>query len=130
MNRKRLLLVLPAALAVLALAAAVSGKLLAASGAQAREAEGPGAGQRWEYCALSKAAYAGPPRAGVYWISYFHETGVQVVEVQASATEGGGAAFAKAINRLGSEGWEMVAPGALDVNQGQSNALYFKRPKR
>ena len=130
MNRKQLLLVLPAILAGLVLAAAVSDKLLATPSAQAREAEGPGAGQRWEYCALSKAAYSGPPRAGIYWISYFNETGVQVAEVQASATEGGGAAFAKAISRLGSEGWEMVAPGALDVNQSQTSALYFKRPKQ
>jgi hypothetical protein len=52
------------------------------------------------------------------------------MEVQASATEGGGAAFAKAISKLGSEGWEMVAPGPLEVNQGQVNALYFRRPKQ
>ncbi|HEY9284486.1 MAG TPA: hypothetical protein VIP46_13600 [Pyrinomonadaceae bacterium] len=130
MNRKRLLLAAAVILAGLALAAAVSDNLLAAPGAQAREAVAPGAGQRWEYCALSKATYAGPPRAGIYWISYFNETGVQVVEVQASATEGSGAAFSKAINRLGAEGWEMVAPGPLEVNQSQSSALYFKRPKQ
>lgn len=131
MNRIRLLLVAAALLVGLSLAGAVPDKLLAALRTEASEVERPDAVlTKWEYCALSKAAYAGPPRAGVYWISYFNETGVQVVEVQASATEGGGAAFAKAISRLGAEGWEMVAPGPLDVNQGQSSALYFKRPKQ
>ncbi len=130
MSRKRQLLAASVILTGLMLAAAVSNKFLPTPGAQAREADGPGVGQRWEYCAVSKAAYAGPPRAGVYWISYFHEAGVQVVEVQASPTEGSGAAFAKAVSKLGSEGWEMVAPGPLEVNQAQASALYFKRPKQ
>ena len=131
MNRMRQLLIAAALLAVLSLAGAVPDKLLAALRTEAREAEGQGAGPaKWEYCAVSKAAYAGPPRAGIYWISYLNETGVQVVEVQASATEGGGASFANAISKLGAEGWEMVAPGPLEVNQGQSSAIYFKRPKQ
>jgi len=130
MNSKRLLLAAALILSGSALAAAVSGKLIAAPEGEARASEAAGAAQRWEYCALSKAAYSGTPRAGIYWISYFNETGVQVVEVQASVTEGSGAAFAKAINKLGSEGWEMVAPGPLEVNQSQSSALYFKRPKQ
>lgn len=130
MNRKRRLLVIPALLGVLSLAWAMPGDFSFAARTQAREAEGAGLRQSWEYCALSKAAYVGPPRAGIYWISYFNETGVQVVEVQSSATEGGGAAFAKAINKLGSDGWEMVAPGPAEVNQLQVSALYFKRPKQ
>jgi hypothetical protein len=130
MNSKRRLLVTLVLLGALALAWAVPTNFSFAMRTQAREIKVPEAGQQWEYCALSKAAYAGPPRAGVYWISYFRETGVQVVEVQASVAEGGGAAFAKAISRLGSEGWEMVAPGPLEVNQAQSSSLYFKRPKQ
>lgn len=129
MNRKRLLLIASLLLGALTLTWAVTGNFSFARQTQAREAGASDAGQRWEYCAVSKAAYAGPPRAGVYWISYFRETGVQVVEVQASATEGAGAAFAKAVSKLGAEGWEMVAVGPLEVNQGQSGAIYFKRPK-
>lgn len=127
---KRRLLFISVLLFALSLAWVALGNSPFAARTQAREAEGAGTRLGWEYCAVSKAAYAGPPRAGVYWISYFQEAGVQVVEVQASATEGGGAAFAKAISKLGAEGWEMVAPGPLDVNQGQSSALYFKRPKQ
>ena len=85
-------------------------------------------GARWEYCALSKANYVGSSRAGLYWISYFRETGVQVVEVEESASEKNG--MAKAIARLGEEGWEMVGQGSLDVRSGTAvNALFFKRPK-
>jgi hypothetical protein len=49
--------------------------------------------------------------------------------VQASVTEGNGAAMGKALSKLGNEGWEMVAPGPLEVNQVSTTALYFKRPK-
>lgn len=94
---------------------------------QSGEARG---GPQWEYCAVTRAAYAGQARSGNYWIVYFRDTGVRTVDVEASATEGSDAAFAKAVARLGSEGWEMVAPGALDVRQGAANALYFKRQKQ
>ena len=85
-------------------------------------------GARWEYCALSKASYVGSSRGGIYWISYFRETGVHVVEVEESASDKNG--MTKAIARLGEEGWEMVGQGSLDVRAGTAvNALYFKRPK-
>ena len=48
--------------------------------------------QKWEYCALTKAAYAGTGRAGIYWISYFRDTGVQVMEIEDAATERNGPA--------------------------------------
>jgi len=104
-------------------------KILSVSRTKAQEAD-RAAVQKWEYCALSKAAYAGSARGGIYWISYFRESSVQVVEVEASATDSNGAALARAISRLGSEGWEMIAPGMLEINQGQVNAIYFKRPKQ
>lgn len=112
-----------------AFSGALSGTHFSVPQTRAERAEESSAGPKWEYCALSKAAYGGPARGGLYWISYFGETGVNVVEVQASVTEGSGAAFAKAISKLGSEGWEMVAPGPLEVNQVSTTALYFKRPK-
>ena len=51
-----------------------------------------------------------------------------MVEVEEQATERGGPA--KAIARLGEEGWEMVGQGPLEIRQGGFNALYFKRPKQ
>ncbi|HYO64190.1 MAG TPA: hypothetical protein VER08_11210 [Pyrinomonadaceae bacterium] len=94
------------------------------SSPESRRADGP----RWEYCAVSRAHYGGSSRGGIYWISYFREAGVQVVEVEESAVEKNG--MAKAIARLGEEGWEMVGPGQLDIRTGTSvNAIYFKRPK-
>ncbi|MFN2456306.1 MAG: hypothetical protein ABR577_19080 [Pyrinomonadaceae bacterium] len=81
---------------------------------------------RWEYCSITRAA-VGQGRGGLYWISYFREGGVQVVEVEEQATERGGPA--KAIAKLGEEGWEMVGQGPLEIRQGGFNALYFKRPK-
>ena len=129
MNWMRRLLVILLLLTGWSLSGALAGKFVPVPETRAQRSDEPGAGQKWEYCALSKAAYASPARGGLYWISYFHETGVRVVEVQASVTEGSGAAMAKAISKLGDEGWEMVAPGPLEVNQVATTALYFKRPK-
>ncbi|HEY0100821.1 MAG TPA: hypothetical protein VGB76_17880 [Pyrinomonadaceae bacterium] len=129
MDRTRQLLFILLLLVGWSFSGALTGKLLSVPQTRAEETEQSNAGMKWEYCALSKAAYAGSARGGIYWISYFQETGVQVVEVQASVTEGNGAAMAKAISKLGSEGWEMVAPAPLEVNQVSTTALYFKRPK-
>lgn len=82
--------------------------------------------QRWEYASLTRAA-VGPARGGLYWISYFSERGVRVVEVEEQATEQGGPA--RAIAQLGAEGWEMVGQGPLEIRQGGLNAIYFKRPR-
>jgi hypothetical protein len=82
--------------------------------------------QRWEYASLTRAA-VGPGRGGLYWISYFSDKGVRVVEVEEQATERGGPA--KAIAQLGMDGWEMVGQGPLEIRQGGLNAIYFKRPR-
>jgi hypothetical protein len=129
MDRKRQLLIISLLLIGWSFGGALPGKLLSVPETRAQLSEESSAGQQWEYCALSKAAYSGPARGGIYWISYFRESGVQVAEVQASVTEGSGAAMAKALSKLGSDGWEMVAPGPLEVNQVSTTALYFKRPK-
>jgi len=83
---------------------------------------------RWEYCAVTKSAYAASNRAGLYWITYFRTSGFDVVDVEDNATSN--AALAKAIARLGDEGWEMVGAGAMDANTKRLDALYFKRPKQ
>lgn len=82
--------------------------------------------QRWEYCVVTKAAYVGG-RAGVYWITYYRDSGVRVVDVEDNATTN--AAAAKAVARLGDEGWEMVGPGPMEVRGTKLDGLYFKRPK-
>jgi hypothetical protein len=82
---------------------------------------------RWEYCALSRAA-VGVSRGGLYSITYFRDGGAQLVEAEELATERYGPA--KAIAQLGQEGWEMVGEGPLDARAGATNAIYFKRPRR
>jgi hypothetical protein len=92
------------------------------------EGQIPSDAQRWEYCVVSKAAYPGSIRAGVYWITYFRSSGQQSVDVEDNATSN--AALAKAIGRLGDEGWEMVGVGPLEVRSNTKlDAYYFKRPK-
>jgi hypothetical protein len=82
--------------------------------------------ERWEYCSLSKAM-VGQSRGGLYWITYFRSDGAQVVEAEELATERYGPA--KAIAKLGAEGWEMVGEGPLEMRAGGLNAIYFKRPR-
>jgi hypothetical protein len=88
------------------------------------------AAQQWEYCALSRTAFVGSQnRPGTYWISYFNADGARVETFQETATERNG--MAKAIAKLGTQGWELVATGKLDVRAGDPiDAMYFKRPKR
>ncbi|HEY9401697.1 MAG TPA: hypothetical protein VIQ24_03310 [Pyrinomonadaceae bacterium] len=128
MSKKLHLMIIPLILVGSTLGGAISSKLLSATPVLARQADEPSSRQQWEYCALSKAAYVNASREG-YWIIYFRDTGAQVVDVQSSATDGHGASMAKAITRLGAEGWEMVGQGQLDVRPGATNALYFKRQK-
>jgi hypothetical protein len=90
---------------------------------------GGSASERWEYCAVSKAGYTGSSRGGTYWISYFRENGVEIVEVEEKASEQQGAQIARAMARLGDEGWEMVGQGDLPVKSGRFEAIYFKRRK-
>lgn len=84
---------------------------------------------KWEYCAVSKAGYTGSSRGGMYWISYFKEGGVEIVEIDEKVSEQQGASIARAIARLGEEGWEMVGQSDLPVKTGRFEAIYFKRQK-
>lgn len=130
MNRKQYTLALALLLIAGLFGGALSGHFLAVTPTQAQPQATSSktfAGQKWEYCALTKAAYVASNRGGLYWISYFRDTGVQVVEVEDTALERNGPA--KAIARLGDEGWELITEGPLDIRQGELKALYFRRPK-
>jgi len=84
---------------------------------------------KWEYCAVSKAGYAGSSRGGAYWISYFKEPGVEIVEIEEKISDQQGAPIARAIAKLGEEGWEMVGQSDLPVKTARLEAIYFKRQK-
>ena len=95
---------------------------------ESSEAGAPPA-ERWEYCTVSKAGYTASNRGGTYWISYFRDTGVEIVEVEERALEQQGSGVVKAMARLGNEGWEMVGQADLPVKAGRVEAIYFKRRK-
>ena len=102
--------------------------------AEARVAREDSEGVDWEYCAVAKAQYTGSVRANQYWIVYFRGKELEVVDVAAGPT---GNAQARAIARVGEEGWEMVGEGSLDTRPGAAPlprdnppALLFKRQKR
>lgn len=63
---------------------------------------------RWDYCALSRAA-VGASRGGLYSITYFRDGGAQVVDAEEMATERYGPA--KAIAQLGQEGGKWSVKG-------------------
>lgn len=94
-----------------------------------RPDDGNAAGVKWEYCAVTRAAYTATNRRGKYWINYFKETGVEVVDVEEGAFDQDSVA-ARVIAKLGEEGWEMVGQGDLPVKSGSVGALYFKRRKQ
>jgi hypothetical protein len=106
---------------------ALSGRFLTPAVAEARARD---SSEQWEYCAVTKAQYPGSIRGGVYWIAYFKTNGVQVVDVSAGPTEN---AMAKAVARLGEDGWAMVCGGPLEVRPGTpggtQDAIYFRRRK-
>lgn len=124
MNKTPRVLALALVLAAGLIGGAITGRMNYTVPTQAQRVPARGARDRWEYCSLSKAL-VGQSRGGLYWISYFRNNGAQVVEVEEMATENSGPA--KAIAKLGDEGWEMVGEGPLEMRAGGINALYFKR---
>jgi len=125
MNRTIRLLTVVLVLAAGLIAGVISGRI----STQAQRTDRPPlrTPDRWEYCSLSKAM-VGQSRGGLYWITYFRNGGAQIVEAEELATESYGPA--KAIAKLGEDGWEMVGEGPLEMRAGNLNAIYFKRLKR
>ena len=129
MKRRHFLLTVALSLAAGCAGHALSGGLLSPRPAEARA---PRASE-WEYCAVVKAQM-GDPRRQIYWIGYFKGDGVNTVPVEAGLS---GNSFAKAVAKLGDEGWEMVGEGPLEVaptvrpgpTTGTPTAIFFKRRK-
>ncbi len=118
----------------LSLSAGLAGHALSAGLLTPRpaEARAPRASE-WEYCAVVKAQI-GDQRRIIYWINYFRGEGVRNEPVEAGL---GGNSFAKAVAKLGDDGWEMVGEGPLEVapvvrpgpTVGVPTAIFFKRRK-
>lgn len=129
MNKPRRLLMLVSMMAVGLIGGAITERMNYTVPTEAQRPDRPPVRtpDRWEYCALSRAA-VGASRGGLYSITYFRDGGAQVVEAEETATERYGPA--RAIAQLGQEGWEMVGEGPLEIRAGATNAIYFKRPRR
>lgn len=131
MNRRHYLLTVALSLAAGLAGHALYGSL--AAPAAARAAAEPRRDAQYEYCAVVKSQAIATPRL-FYWIVYFKEEGtIKTETIEASLN---GNSQAKAIAKLGEDGWEMVGEGPLDVRPdprpsvtGSATALFFKRRK-
>lgn len=132
MNRRHYLLTVALSLCAGFAGHVLHGTLLSPRPVEARAAAEP-RDLQWEYCAVVKSQ-ALPTNRLFYWITYFKGEGVKTDTVEAGL---GGNSYAKAIAKLGDEGWEMVGEGPLDVRpdprpgppSGALNAIFFKRRK-
>ncbi|MBV8855934.1 MAG: hypothetical protein JOZ96_28715 [Acidobacteria bacterium] len=130
MNRRNYLLTVALSLAAGLAGHALYGPLAAPTAARAE----PRRDAQYEYCAVVKSQAIATPRL-FYWIIYFKEEGAAKTEtVEASLS---GNSQAKAIAKLGEDGWEMVGEGPLDVRPDPrpnapgttTTAIFFKRRK-
>jgi hypothetical protein len=132
---------------VFALAAVLAAGLLAGlmlsgvafNSAQAQQL-GKAAGETWEYCAITDVPAVGRDGRviGTAKVCYFQGSGCRNEEVEASVpgrdfTEGKKAALAKAMAKLGAEGWELLGE-ATQFGYAQDSvdpkALYFRRRQK
>ena len=128
MNRRHILLTV-----ALLLAAGLAGHALygAFVTPPVARAAAPQRDSQWEYCAVVKPQGLATPRI-VFWITYFRDEGMRTETVEATL---GGNSYAKAIAKLGVDGWEMVGEGPLDIRPdprpgaAAPTALFFKRRK-
>jgi hypothetical protein len=115
---------------------------VAASGNLQDAIQGTAARQKWEYCAIADVdIYGSSDKAvGVAVIYYFKSTGYQAerVEIAAERSVDGARiavdmARAKAIAKLGEDGWEMLCEGTPFATRARpaerDKALYFRRAR-
>lgn len=101
--------------------------------AQRGRAASRGRVQRWEYCAVSNVSEVSKVEArpsfnfvGSVEVCYLQNEGCRKLTVEGTTKE---AALAKAIARLGDEGWEMVSESPFTLGANGVNWLFFKRPR-
>ena len=129
MNRRHYLLTV-----ALSLAAVLTGHLIYDSRAAppaARAAAEPRRESQWEYCAVVKSQT--PSARSIYWIDYLKGEGARRETVEAGVN---GISQAKAIAKLGEEGWEIVGEGPYEAvplvprpGATTPTAIFFKRRK-
>ncbi|MCU1290829.1 MAG: hypothetical protein JWN60_3058 [Acidobacteria bacterium] len=97
--------------------------------------------RKWEHCSVStvnSVSQSGGKLTGTAIISYVNGAGYRTEKIEAtvdgslsamnSATSN---ALAKAVSKLGDEGWEMVGEGTLlPESSGGQKVLYFRRSKK
>lgn len=94
-----------------------------------RTAEWP----KWEYAVITDVMEIGRGDAasnikfmGVAELCYYQESGCQKLKIEG---ENKVAALAKAVAKLGDDGWEMVGESPFQLYSGDHGALMFKRRK-
>ena len=115
---------------------------VAASSNLQESTQGTAARQKWEYCAIADVDIYGSSdkSVGFALIYYFKSTGYQVEKVEVAAersVEGARIAVdmarAKAIAKLGEDGWEMLCEGMPFATRARpaerDKALYFRRAR-
>lgn len=133
MNRRHYLLTAALSLAAGLAGHALYGSLPTPPAAHASPAAEPRRDSEWEYCAVVRSQAIPTPRI-FFWIVYFKDEGMKTETIEATL---GGNSYAKAIAKLGAEGWEMVGEAPLDIRPdprpGATNSaptgVFFKRRK-
>lgn len=137
MNKTKQALILAIIAAVVTTVGLIAINSFSVSSVQANQS-GSGGAQKWEYCAITGASYAGTNfgSRGIAVIRYFQAGGykdetIEFVPDMGQRSENGiyeNGALSKAIAKLGDEGWELVSkePNTDKIR----NIFYFKRPKQ
>jgi hypothetical protein len=133
MNRRHYLLTIALSLVAGLAGHALYAALLAPTPAHASPAAEPRRESEWEYCAVVRSQAIATPRL-FFWIVYFKDEGMKTETIEATL---GGNSYAKAIAKLGADGWEMVGEAPLDIRPdprpgAAGNAptgVFFKRRK-
>jgi hypothetical protein len=136
MSKTKQIFILTIIIAVAAIAGrTTANNPIAVSPVHADQGASSGA-QKWEYCAITAAYYVGGNFGdrGNAVVRYFQVGGAKdefvelVPDIGKKNVDYGREVLAKAIAKLGNEGWEMVTKEAdWDTN---FRPFYFKRPKQ